>query len=169
MTETNPAAPVSALPLSTIRAQQNFPLAIAAGLGASLAGAIAWAIVTVVTEMKLGLMAVAIGYIVGQAIRATGKGVDQQFGILGAACALFGCVVGNVLSAVAFYAKVKGLGFGDVMQILDFDFVTRVTTATAQPMDLLFYGIAIYEGYRFSFRYKATAPKPAAPKATAPK
>jgi hypothetical protein len=23
------------------------------------------------------------------------------------------------------------------------------------PMDLLFYGIAIYEGYRFSFKYRA--------------
>ena len=30
----------------------------------------------------------------------------------------------------------------------------RATTIFAQPMDLLFYGIAIYEGYRFSFKYR---------------
>ncbi len=28
----------------------------------------------------------------------------------------------------------------------------RVLTATFQVMDLLFYAIAVYEGYRFSFR-----------------
>ena len=29
---------------------------------------------------------------------------------------------------------------------------TRVLTATFQVMDLLFYALAVYEGYRFSFR-----------------
>lgn len=28
----------------------------------------------------------------------------------------------------------------------------RILTATFQVMDLLFYAIAVYEGYRFSFR-----------------
>jgi hypothetical protein len=30
-------------------------------------------------------------------------------------------------------------------------------------MDVLFYGIAIYEGYKFSFKYKVLKPPPATP------
>lgn len=142
------------IPIAKIRAEQNFPLAVAAGLATALAGAVLWAVVTVVTKMELGLMAVAIGYLVGQGIRATGKGIDQKFAILGAACALLGCVVGNFLSVIAFFAQLKHFSFFAVLGSFDFGLYQRLMTISFQPMDLLFYGIAIYEGYRFSLRYK---------------
>lgn len=145
----------AALTIEMIRARQNFGLAALAGLGAALGGAVAWAIVTVVTEMKLGLMAIAVGYAVGQAIRATGKGIDKQFGILGAACSLFGCVIGNALSVIAFFAKANHIDFGVALGRMTPDILIRLMTVTFDPMDLLFYAIAIYEGYKFSFRYRA--------------
>jgi hypothetical protein len=158
MSETPTAAPAAATPraltVAEARTQQNFAFAAMAGVGAAIVGAVLWAIVTVVTEMELGLMAIAVGYIVGQAIKATGKGIDVQFGVLGAVCALLGCVLGNVISAVALYAKFEHLPLDSVFNLLSVDFLSRTTTAFFQPLDLLFYGIAIYEGYRFSFRYK---------------
>ena len=90
---TAPAA--RALAVEQIRAAQNFTLAIPAGLVAALLGAGLWAAFTVATEMQLGLIAIAIGYVVGQAIQRVGKGIDTKFGVLGALCALFGCVLGN--------------------------------------------------------------------------
>jgi hypothetical protein len=36
--------------------------------------------------------------------------------------------------------------------------LTRLVTTFSQPMDLLFYGIAIYEGYKFSFKYRLRKP-----------
>jgi hypothetical protein len=101
--------------------------------------------------MQLGLIAVAIGYVVGQAIRRVGKGIDTKFGVLGALCALFGCVLGNSLSALAFVAQATHVS---MLDLLNPAIVVRATMHFAQPMDLLFYGIAIYEGYRFSFKYR---------------
>jgi hypothetical protein len=149
------------IPVAAIRAQQNIGLAVVAGLGAALICAIIWAVITVITKMELGLIAVALGYIVGQAVRAAGKGIDQQFGVVGAACALLGCVLGNVLSALAFYAQGNGLDFSGLMAQLSPDLVVRTSSASFQAMDIVFYGIAIYEGYRFSFRYKLQKPAPA--------
>ena len=140
--------------IAEIRKQQNLPLAIAGGLGAAIAGAIAWAIIGVVTKMELGIVAVAIGYIVGRAIRELGKGIDPVFGYVGAACALFGCGLGNLLGAIAFYAEARHVPFMDVLLGFDVTLWSRLFTMFFQPMDLLFYGIAVYEGYRFSFRYK---------------
>jgi hypothetical protein len=39
-----------------------------------------------------------------------------------------------------------------ILANLDLVAAGQVLLETFQPMDLLFYGIAIYEGYKFSFR-----------------
>jgi hypothetical protein len=41
-----------------------------------------------------------------------------------------------------------------MLDLLNPAIVVRAAMHFAQPMDLLFYGIAIYEGYRFSFKYR---------------
>jgi hypothetical protein len=110
--------------------------------------------ITVVTEMEIGIVAVAIGYIVGQAVRVAGNGIDKKFGYLGAVCALFGCILGNILSAIAIFARAKGVAFGDLLATLDFDFIRKLMVAFFHPLDLLFYAIALYEGYRFSIKYR---------------
>ena len=40
----------------------------------------------------------------------------------------------------------------NILEKLDLEIVISLMRATFNPMDLLFYGIAVYEGYRFSFR-----------------
>jgi hypothetical protein len=130
---------------------ENFPLAVAAGLGAALVGAAIWATVTVATQMQLGIIAIAIGYVVGQAIRATGHGRSQKFGILGAVCGLIGCVAGNLLGYFAFYAQATHIEYMDVFGRLSVPLIQKLFTVFFSPMDLIFYAIAVYEGYRFSF------------------
>jgi hypothetical protein len=144
-TDTARPAPPSAMSSS------HFVAAIAGGVVAAIAGAAIWAAVTVATSMELGLMAIAVGFLVGYAVRTLGKGTQLSFGIIGAICALLGCVIGNFLSAVAFYAQAKGLPFFQILTNSDFDFLERLMTAFFKPIDLLFYLIAIYEGFKFSF------------------
>jgi hypothetical protein len=38
------------------------------------------------------------------------------------------------------------------MSGLDVEIVKELMIATFNPMDLLFYGVAVYEGYKLSFR-----------------
>ncbi|MGO9484619.1 MAG: hypothetical protein ACLPX9_08555 [Rhodomicrobium sp.] len=148
------SAAFSGLSVEKVRAEQNFPLAIAAGVGAAAVGAVLWAVVTVTTKMELGLMAVAVGYLVGQAIKAAGQGVDAKFGYLGAACGFLGCAGGNVLSSIAFFAQARSLSFAQTLDVLSPDLVTRLAKATFDPIDLLFLAIGVYEGYVFSFKYR---------------
>jgi len=148
--------------IGKILSEQNFNVAIPAGIGAAVLGAVVWAVVTVATEMQLGLMAIAVGFVVGRAIRAVGHGVEPKFGYLGAACALAGCVAGNVLSDIGFYAKIRHIGFGEALGNLDMALLTKLVETFSQPMDLLFYGIAVYEGYKFSFKYRLVKPAAAA-------
>jgi len=134
--------------IALLRARQSLAGGIAGGAAAALAGAVVWATVTAVTNFQIGWMAVGVGFLVGFAVLKLGKGVDSGFRVAGAGLALAGCVLGNAF-AVCFLVAAKN----DVSlwQVLGSPaLVWRLMTITFNPMDLLFYGIAVYEGWRFS-------------------
>lgn len=125
--------------------------AIGAGLVAALVGAAIWAVVTVTTKFQIGWMAVGVGFLVGYSVRTVGRGTTAPYGFAGAALALLGCVMGNLLSACGFYAAEASMSVWSVLGRLNWEMAISLIQATFQPMDLLFYGIAVYEGYKLSF------------------
>lgn len=134
-----------------LRAQQNYPIAALAGSAAAVLGGIVWAAVTVATNYQIGWMAIGVGFAVGFAVRL-GKGIDKAFGVLGAVLALVGCVLGNFFVIVGLASKQAEIGLLQTLGALDYSKVPDLMASTFSPMDLLFYAIAAYEGYKFSFR-----------------
>ena len=130
----------------------KFALAAAAGLAAAIAGAVLWAVVTVLTNYEIGIMAVAVGFMVGRSIIFVAKSGNLNYGILGAVLSLFGCLLGNFLSAVGFAAPVFGVSYFQLLTSLDVGLVGALMRDTFGVMDLLFYAIGIYEGFRFASR-----------------
>lgn len=133
---------------------QSFSLALIGGFAAAVAGAVIWALVTVATSYQIGWMAIGVGFLVGGSVRVLGRGSDRSFGCLGAALAVFGCLLGNLLSVCLVLAGQKGLSPLTVLAYVGSNpvMIPAAIVATFRSLDLLFYGIAIYEGYRFSVR-----------------
>jgi len=138
--------------ISAMEGEQSFVGAVLAGAAAALVSAAIWGFVTVLTGYQIGWMAIGVGYLVGHAVRPFGKGVNKIFGLIGAAWAVFGCLFGNLVAMCSFVAQSQGVGTLDVLMQLDLTTSYQILAETFSPIDLLFYGIAIYEGYRFSFR-----------------
>ncbi len=138
--------------IEQLKQEQNLPMGLVAGLVSAIVCALIWAAITVSTEYQIGIMAIALGLGVGFAIRYAGKGLDQIFGISGALFALFGCLLGNFFSIIGFIGNAEGLGYFETLSLIDFGAIPSIMMETFNPMDLLFYGIAVYEGYKFSFR-----------------
>jgi len=135
-----------------MRSEQNLVGGAAAGLVAALAGAGMWAAVTVSTGYQIGFMAIAVGFLVGFAVRKVGRGIDKSFGLLGAALALLGCVTGNILTIVALVSQEYSMSPLKVLGDLGPAGSIEALFQTSNFMDAIFYGIAVYEGYKFSFR-----------------
>ena len=133
-------------------AQENVALVAGAGFIAMLVGAALWALVTILTQMELGLMAIVVGFVVGLGIQKVRKRPNRNFGILGAVLALIGCLLGNALSFVAFAAQQSGGSFADVLMTVSPAGLLSVMARNFEAMDLLFYGIAVYEGFKFGSR-----------------
>jgi len=138
--------------IARLRAEQNLAGGLVAGLAASLAGAVIWAVVTDATGYQIGWMAIGVGVLVGMAVRTFGKGLDSAFGVLGAVLSLLGCVAGNLFAIVGLVAEQQQIPFMSVVQRLDVELIGELMGIGFSPMDLLFYGIALYEGYKLSFR-----------------
>ena len=136
--------------LAHLRKNQNLGMAILAGFGASLASAVLWAVITVATGWQIAFMAIGVGILVGFAVRFAGKGVDISFGIVGALFSLLGCVLGNFLTIYAVTAQAYGVGYFEIIGLIEFSLVVDGFVESMGVIDLLFYGFALYEGFRFA-------------------
>lgn len=142
--------------LAQLKQEQNLGMGVAAAAGVGLIGAILWGVISVVTGYQIGYMAVGIGAAVGFSMQKVGKGTDQYFGIWSAAISLIAVVLGNMLSLIALIAKMQEVTLTDALLRFDYALLPSLMAETFSMIDLLFYGLALYEGYRFAFR-KITA------------
>jgi hypothetical protein len=137
-----------------LEAHQNMTMGIVGGLLAAIVGAVVWAVVTVATGYQIGWMAIGVGFLAGLAVRFLGKGISNSFGIVGGICALFGCLLGNLLTVCGFVAQEEEASTTQVFFSLLQEPMAAVELLklTFSPMDLLFYAIAVYAGFKYSFR-----------------
>lgn len=132
--------------------EQNLSLALLGGFGVAVLSAFIWALITYLTKYQISYMAVAVGVAVGFTIRFLGKGISPLFGVIGAIFAFLGCALGNLFSQVAFMTDTYSVSYGAILGWLDVVAIRDIFTTSFQAMDILFYGLAIYMGFRFSFR-----------------
>lgn len=117
------------------------------GVVAALLGAALWAVITVNTGWQIGFMAIGVGFLCGIAVAALG-GSGPVNGMIGAGTALAGCVLGNILSGIGFLAQHEGIGFTQMLGQFNWAATPELLGAMFSPIDLLFYAIAIFQGFK---------------------
>ena len=128
----------------------SLPMALLAGCAAAAVGATLWATISVATNMQIGWMAIGIGFLVGYAVRRFGKGSEPTFQVLGAILSLLGCLGGNLLMVCVVASRQENIPLLTILTHLHPSVILDLMVETFSPMDLVFYAIAVYEGYRFS-------------------
>jgi hypothetical protein len=137
-----------------LESKQNLTLGVVGGMFAAAIAAILWAAISVMWQRQLGWMAIGVGFLVGLGVRRLGQGTDRVFGITGGALSFLGCLAGNLLTVAILISQQQAVPVIAVLLVFVTapEFVVEALAATFSPIDLLFYGLAIVEGYRFSFR-----------------
>lgn len=137
-------------------AESNLLVGSAAAFAASMIGSAIWATITAVTHFQIGWMAVGVGFLAGFAMRMFGKGGAPSFGIASALLALIGCMIGNYVAICVDYAAFEQLPLGDVLSATTPEQFIGFMILGFHPMDLLFYGLAVWFGYKYAFEPEAT-------------
>ncbi len=131
--------------------EEHLIAAIFAGILAAAIGAGLWMGVAVMTNWRAGFVALAVGALVGLAVRVAGNGQNMFFGIVGAVLTLAGCLGGEILTV----AQVASTAEHDFFYtLLHLDLVETVTTIFnhMDAMMYVIYGVGIFEGYKLSIR-----------------
>jgi hypothetical protein len=126
------------------KAAQSLPMGIVGGIVGAAVGAGLWAAITLAIDYQHSLMALGVGLLAGLGVRFFGRGREPIFGIVGAVLALVGVVVGNLV----FIHFLAGREFPGI-QLAIGDYI-EILTGSLEPIDFLFYGLALYAGFRTS-------------------
>lgn len=138
--------------LEHLRSTQRLVPGLITGALAALVGAAVWALVTVLTKTQIGWLAIGIGALVGVAVRWSGRGFEIRYAILGAALAFAGVFVGNFLTIIGLISNLNGQSFFTILQSFPYSKLPALMQETFQPMDVLFYALAIWCGWKYSRR-----------------
>ena len=127
---------------------------ILGALGAAVVGAIAWAAITAATNFQIGYMAVGVGILVGYVMRVVSGGRDRMEGIAAGVIALLGCILGNLLTAIVVIANHDHYAIGSAVAVVFSKpaLALDLIRLGFNWMDLLFYAIAVYAGYRTALK-----------------
>lgn len=122
---------------------------IAAGAAAAVLGAVLWAVVVQVTGYKIGFAAIGIGFLVGMAI-ATAAGPSRLLPPAGAGLALVGCLLGDAFADAYQVAQEFDVSTFTVLRDMATDpaLTAEIFKVGFAPMDLLFWAIAAYQGFK---------------------
>jgi hypothetical protein len=158
MIDSSSPATTAAAPAPADAAPTRLGAAIGAGVASAVLGGLLWAAVVVATNYKTGIMAIVVGIVAGWVVQRTGRSGAPSLGVVGAACALLGCVLGTLFTATWFIAQESGMGIGATLaQVLAPARAIAIVTRSFSAMDVLFYGIAVYEGYKFATKPSSPA------------
>jgi hypothetical protein len=132
--------------------EQDWKKAVLVGSAAGIFGAFTWALITGLTGLIFGIVAIGIGFIVSISIRYSGKGLTPKFSILGAVISFLSCFFGNLLAILVYIANVEQIPIIDLIIDIDISLLFSAYFESVHIKELLFYAAAIIEGVKFSIR-----------------
>jgi hypothetical protein len=121
-------------------------MAVLAGFGVAVAGAVVWGLVAYVIKYQLSLLAVVLGYGVGAAVfRAGGRDKNIGLAVASAVLAVFGCALGSLLAEIMIL-RGHGVPLGLIMSHMDL--VLQEYPSAVGGLGLVFWALAALYGYR---------------------
>lgn len=148
-------AGMSATPPTESTAQPKRPLAwgVGAGLAAAVVGGVAWALIVKSTDYEVGILAWAIGFIVGTAaVFATRGGTGRQLQVVAVVLALTGILLGKYLG-YALILQEEAQTFGEEIGLFSstmLEFFREDLDLVFGLFDLLWVGLAVASAWRIT-------------------
>jgi hypothetical protein len=143
----------------------NIVLAVLAGFVAAIAAAAIWGAISAATSFQIGYMAIGVGLVVAYAVRYAGQGHDPRFAYISAGLSLFGCVLGNYFAVCGMVANHEHANVV-LAAVALLPHVAEVMKDSFHPMDLFFYALGTYFGYKYALvplRVRPATAPPAPP------
>ncbi|MCF0116325.1 MAG: hypothetical protein HUJ56_13330 [Erysipelotrichaceae bacterium] len=122
---------------------QRFIKGLLGGSVAALGCAIIYGIISSLIGIEFSIAFVAIGYLIGEAIKRTGHGVKPEFSILGGVLTFISIFLADMIGMFGFGVFFSGMFFPCVKMY----FASLLSTNINSLLRLLFRVAGVFEGY----------------------
>jgi hypothetical protein len=126
------------------RGRGSVGLAVAAGVGAAVAGAVIWGLAAFLTRYQLSLLGLLMGLGVGTVVALVRPG-DRSLAVLAAVVSVAGCALGSLVAEVMIAVSDK---VPLAVLLSHFGQIAGAYPATVGAFGLLFWALAAWAGYR---------------------
>ena len=133
------------------RTRGNFVLAAIAGLVMAFLGAFIWMGISLLTDWYVVPLALAIGGMVGWAIRASGQGSRFLYGVLGVLFTLLACLLGE-LGVAIISATNASLDLYGALTHIHFDSMIIAIVTHITPTAGAIYAVSGFVAYKLSIQ-----------------
>ena len=138
-------APYAYAPLSAVTRQPNIGGAIAAAAGAALAGALAYGFIMKAIDHEIGWLVVGVAAIIAWPLGRIG-GRNPVLPVAGAVLSVLALFAGQFFGVSLYLHEFTGLSVGELLGS-NIDLAFEAWKSNLAAMDVLFYGIAVFEGF----------------------
>lgn len=164
LASSEPGAPALATATGPTVTSPAFEPVLPLGLGGlpggiltgALAGALAtavWYAVVVITGWQVGLVAIAVGWLIGQGVMIGARGrVSMALVAASGLLALLALAVSEYLILFHFITQLMGTEGASLVQPIDFMVTIVIESLMADPLTLLFWVIALFQAVAIPYR-----------------
>ena len=125
---------------------------IIGGLSGALLGAVMWAVVTLVSGVQIGFVAIGVAFLAGWGVRTLGRGDTQAFALVGALCSMLGVLLGKALSILWMFAVIEKIPLASILVSTPWSIFIPAVFESLDLADFLFVALALYLGFKLSLR-----------------
>lgn len=129
---------------------------LALGIGAALLGAVGWVLITIFSGYQLGIVAIAVGWLVGKAVL---RGTRRQGGVPGQLMAV-GLTYLAIVSQYLFFEILRSEGGSHLVVAIGSALVAPFTQETRSVLGIVILGIGLYQAWQNSASVSFTVKGP---------
>lgn len=128
--------------------RRNLAASLVSALILGAIGVGIWGAVSYFLNLRLGLVAIIIGFMVGGALSRSNSNINYMTGLLALVLTAVTIVLGEYLSLFLSVSKELELGLMETIKLVDYSKAWEIIVESSGIKSLVIYGIALFQAFK---------------------
>ncbi|MBI9013979.1 MAG: hypothetical protein JEZ08_17215 [Clostridiales bacterium] len=128
--------------------KRNIATSLIIGIIYSIIGVALWCAVGYFFDIRLGLVGLAIGFMVGKALSKSNSNGSPMFGIIAVIITTAAILLGEVSSLILLVSKEYDITIMETLTIIDYKVAFEIIVESSGAQSLVIYAISLFEAFK---------------------
>ena len=128
--------------------KRNIVTSLIIGIIYSIIGVALWGAVSYFFDIRLGLVGIAIGFMVGKALSKSNSKGSPLFGIIAVIITAAAILLGEFSSLILLVSKEYDITIMEAITNIDYKVVLEIIVESSGAQSLVIYAISLYEAFK---------------------